>query len=100
MTEAAPQTDRYNFSDQMKNAYNVNCKCHKLRSFEKGGCDSCNGGAWLVKWRGNKVGSVSNDDSDVGIPIWSMDYLDNLIVAGCANGQIEFWEGTTGRLKV
>ncbi|XP_014474392.1 PREDICTED: sterol regulatory element-binding protein cleavage-activating protein [Dinoponera quadriceps] len=31
--------------------------------------------------------------------IWCMDYQENLIVAGCANGSLEFWEGTTGRFK-
>lgn len=33
-------------------------------------------------------------------PIWCVDYQDNLIVVGCANGSLEFWEGTTGRFKV
>lgn len=33
-------------------------------------------------------------------PIWCMDYLENLIVVGCSNGRIEFWEGTMGKLKV
>lgn len=33
-------------------------------------------------------------------PIWCMDYLDNLIVLGCADGRLEFWEGTTGKFKV
>ena len=33
-------------------------------------------------------------------PIWCMDYLENLIVVGCANGTLEFWEGTTGKFKV
>ena len=32
--------------------------------------------------------------------IWCMDYKENLIVIGCANGSLEFWEGTTGRFKV
>lgn len=68
--------------------YNSNCKCNK-----KSVCENCS--AWLVKKR-----LMRSEDCDVGIPIWSMDYLDNLIVVGCANGQIEFWEGTTGRLKV
>ncbi|XP_076397627.1 SREBP cleavage activating protein isoform X2 [Megachile rotundata] len=31
--------------------------------------------------------------------IWCMDYQENLIVVGCANGSLEFWEGTTGRFK-
>lgn len=33
-------------------------------------------------------------------PIWCLDYLDNLIVIGCADGRIEFWEASTGNLKV
>ncbi|KAI4480537.1 hypothetical protein M0804_010090 [Polistes exclamans] len=32
-------------------------------------------------------------------PIWCMDYQENLIVVGCSNGSLEFWEGTTGRFK-
>lgn len=32
--------------------------------------------------------------------IWCIDYQENLIVVGCANGTLEFWEGTTGRFKV
>ncbi|KAL9704424.1 hypothetical protein quinque_007942 [Culex quinquefasciatus] len=32
-------------------------------------------------------------------PIWCLDFLDNLIVIGCADGRLEFWDGTTGNLK-
>lgn len=32
--------------------------------------------------------------------IWCLDYMDNLIAIGCADGKIEFWESTTGTLKV
>lgn len=47
------------------------------------------------------LNSVCNGDSDSKIPpIWCMDYMDNLIVLGCANGRLEFWEGTTGTFKV
>ncbi|KAJ8666955.1 hypothetical protein QAD02_008617 [Eretmocerus hayati] len=31
--------------------------------------------------------------------IWCMDYQENLIVVGCADGSLEFWEGTTGKFK-
>ncbi|XP_054005526.1 sterol regulatory element-binding protein cleavage-activating protein [Hylaeus anthracinus] len=37
--------------------------------------------------------------SQVISPIWCIDYQENLIVVGCANGSLEFWEGTTGRFK-
>lgn len=40
------------------------------------------------------------DESVQPSPIWCLDYLENLIVVGCANGRIEFWEGTLGKLKV
>lgn len=33
-------------------------------------------------------------------PVWCMDYLDNLIAVGCANGRIELWETPAGILKV
>lgn len=32
-------------------------------------------------------------------PIWCLDYVDNLIVVGCADGRMEFWEGTSAKLK-
>lgn len=32
-------------------------------------------------------------------PIWALDFIDNLIAIGCADGKLEFWEGTTGRIK-
>ncbi|KAG4069729.1 hypothetical protein HA402_008567 [Bradysia odoriphaga] len=32
-------------------------------------------------------------------PIWCLDYVDYLIVIGCADGRLEFWEGITGNLK-
>lgn len=32
-------------------------------------------------------------------PIWCMDCIDNLIVIGCADGRLEFWEGTTAKFK-
>lgn len=53
------------------------------------------------------VGSISSINTDRTIQtshaisaIWCMDYQENLIVVGCANGSLEFWEGTTGRFKV
>lgn len=33
-------------------------------------------------------------------PIWCIDYSDNLIVIGCADGRMEFWESSTGEVKV
>lgn len=43
----------------------------------------------------------SECDTNNKVPsIWCMDYMDNLIVLGCSNGRLEFWEGTTGKFKV
>ena len=33
-------------------------------------------------------------------PVWCLDYFDNLIAVGCANGRIELWEMPSGILKV
>jgi len=33
-------------------------------------------------------------------PIWCMDCRENLVVIGCANGRLEFWEGSSGSFKV
>lgn len=32
-------------------------------------------------------------------PVWCLDYFDNLIAVGCANGRIELWESPAGCLK-
>ncbi|KAF5297711.1 hypothetical protein FQA39_LY12042 [Lamprigera yunnana] len=46
---------------------------------------------------------IKNDSESVVTkkisPIWCMDYLENLIVIGCADGSLEFWEGTTGNFR-
>ncbi|CAG9769082.1 unnamed protein product [Ceutorhynchus assimilis] len=40
---------------------------------------------------GNSAGKLSS--------VWCMDYVDNLIIIGCADGRLEFWEATTQKLK-
>ncbi|XP_045470595.1 sterol regulatory element-binding protein cleavage-activating protein isoform X1 [Harmonia axyridis] len=32
-------------------------------------------------------------------PVWCLDYLNNLIVIGCANGNMEIWDASTAKLK-
>lgn len=32
-------------------------------------------------------------------PVWCLDYFDNLIAVGCANGRVELWEAPAGVLK-
>lgn len=41
----------------------------------------------------------SNERSAIS-PIWCLDYMDNLIVIGCADGKLEFWDTTTSTLRV
>ncbi|XP_050301883.1 sterol regulatory element-binding protein cleavage-activating protein [Anthonomus grandis grandis] len=31
--------------------------------------------------------------------VWCMDYVDNMVIIGCADGRLEFWEATTQKLK-
>ncbi|XP_017777723.1 PREDICTED: sterol regulatory element-binding protein cleavage-activating protein isoform X2 [Nicrophorus vespilloides] len=46
------------------------------------------------------VNGVSHNVCDYKVPpIWCIDFVDNLIVIGCANGRVEFWEGTTAKFK-
>ncbi|CAH0556664.1 unnamed protein product [Brassicogethes aeneus] len=47
----------------------------------------------------NSLMRALSDNSSKLSQIWCIDYLDNLIVIGCADGRLEFWEGTTGKLK-
>lgn len=35
-----------------------------------------------------------------GRQIWCLDFVDNLVAVGCADGRLEFWEGSTGHEKV
>ena len=52
---------------------------------------------------GNSCESISSLSSSSKAyntsPIWALDFIDNLIVIGCADGRLEFWEGTTGSFK-
>lgn len=47
----------------------------------------------------NSNSSQQAKSSDLVSPIWSLDFVDNLVAIGCADGRLEFWEGTTGSFK-
>lgn len=49
----------------------------------------------------NSNGSINHSGSSktYSSPIWALDFIDNLIAIGCADGRLEFWEGTTGSIK-
>jgi hypothetical protein len=47
-----------------------------------------------------KKGLTVGDTAQPTPPIWCLDCHENLIAVGCANGRLEFWEGSTGTFKV
>lgn len=36
----------------------------------------------------------------INVPVWCVDCKNNLVVLGCVDGCLEFWECVTGKLKV
>lgn len=47
----------------------------------------------------NNINDNNNINEKTVPSIWCIDYQENILVVGCANGVLEFWEGTTGRFK-
>ncbi|KAJ8926743.1 hypothetical protein NQ314_020860 [Rhamnusium bicolor] len=85
-------SERQSFSDSSKTK---NCEHNSEFSFRS---DSV-GSNRLMYLNREWSDSGNNISANRLSPIWCMDYLDNLIVIGCADGRIEFWEGTLGKLK-
>lgn len=46
------------------------------------------------------VNSEVNESKSEIPPVWCLDCFDNLVVVGCSNGRLEFWESLTAKLKV
>ncbi|CAK1588368.1 unnamed protein product [Parnassius mnemosyne] len=58
----------------------------------------------------NKVNKTTNSDVDTidnenykrgavsESPVWCMDFCNELIIVGCADGRLEFWEASSGKL--
>ncbi|XP_060518686.1 sterol regulatory element-binding protein cleavage-activating protein isoform X2 [Cylas formicarius] len=47
-----------------------------------------------------RASSGANEENPNKFPsIWCIDYLDNLLVVGCADGRLEFWDVLTNQLK-
>lgn len=44
-----------------------------------------------LDWRGKAIKES---------PVWCMDFCNDLIILGCADGRLEFWEASTGKLMV
>ncbi|KAJ8916296.1 hypothetical protein NQ315_016437 [Exocentrus adspersus] len=104
-----PSDSKYNFNKSYRHYYFNHNYDVKLRNSEKthkrksaGGTSSANSEV-SCKGSESKVSFGSAGESNFNAtefsPVWCMDYVDNLIVIGCADGRLEFWEGTTGKLK-
>ncbi|CAG4961993.1 unnamed protein product [Parnassius apollo] len=50
----------------------------------------------------NDLDTVANENykqEEVGeSPVWCMDFCNDLIIVGCADGRLEFWEASSGKL--
>lgn len=44
--------------------------------------------------------SSSNGTPITESPVWCMDFCNDLIILGCADGRIEFWEASSGKFMV
>lgn len=44
-----------------------------------------------LNWRGKAIKES---------PVWCMDFCNDLIILGCADGRLEFWEASSGKLMV
>lgn len=53
--------------------------------------DSRNSLVSNLDWRGKAIKES---------PVWCMDFCNDLIILGCADGRLEFWEASTGKLMV
>ncbi|KAK0079274.1 hypothetical protein PV325_001450 [Microctonus aethiopoides] len=72
--------------------------------YEKNSDERLNIGGKLFNYDLNDSATSLDTDKTLQLsqniaPIWCIDYQENIIVVGCANGVLEFWEGTTGTFK-
>lgn len=79
---------------------NISMKGESLTSVNTKSSTSINNIASLKPYY-NSNGSINHSGSNktYSSPIWALDFIDNLIAIGCADGRLEFWEGTTGSIK-
>lgn len=85
MMQGSAPTPPSHINNNNFNHFNVNHKLHNGNSSES--INSLN------------LNNSSSKSSYNTSPIWALDFIDNLIVIGCADGRLEFWEGTTGSFK-
>lgn len=79
----------FNSSENSVNTHNNSSKTFSDngRSME----DVTNENLSNMDWRGKAVRES---------PVWCMDFCNDLIILGCADGRLEFWEASTGKLMV
>ncbi|KAL7307009.1 hypothetical protein TKK_0000758 [Trichogramma kaykai] len=96
--------DGFDFGEQYKQLYEEHSKRRAFDYQDKATCNNENFGNTLKFSTGattteNSINNDGNAEQNEVSSIWCMDYQENLIAIGCANGSIEFWEGTTGKFK-
>ncbi|XP_044750724.1 sterol regulatory element-binding protein cleavage-activating protein isoform X2 [Coccinella septempunctata] len=117
-SDSPPSTSaRYNFDDSYQLLYNSNSVGPTIRNRLK----DINWLKDIVRKENRKSASLDSDNHSASgssecvlmldsnescnfeskkfSPVWCLDYLDNMIVIGCADGHMEFWDASTAKLK-
>lgn len=81
-----------------------NLRDYKIEARDASAINSVTGGGRQTSVSREGGSNMSEDSESVKdtthAPVWCMDCQNNLIVVGCANGQIEIWEASSGKHKV
>lgn len=83
-------SDEYNCVSKTNDETPVSGLRNRHKSKAGGGAPAA-AGARDAHWRGRAVRES---------PIWCMDFSNDLIILGCADGRLEFWEASSGKLMV
>ncbi|PZC70637.1 hypothetical protein B5X24_HaOG215388 [Helicoverpa armigera] len=81
------------FNSCENSVYSVDDKCNDKSMVNDSGAtveESDNGNLVSnLDWRGKAIKES---------PVWCMDFCNDLIILGCADGRLEFWEASSGKL--
>lgn len=81
----------FNSSEKYVNSVRNRSKNKLVYEGPKFGDDPDNDAVSNLNWRGKAIKES---------PVWCMDFCNDLIILGCADGRIEFWEASSGKLMV
>ncbi|CAH2268915.1 jg21341 [Pararge aegeria aegeria] len=99
-----------NVGKQDSSATNVKDNSSEISAITLNTCTNSLGS--LRNRGGSKISSSRNNNCDMESaansnwraramsesPVWCMDFCNNLIILGCSDGRLEFWEANTGKL--